>query len=565
MIKNLRRILSCGLLILILPGLYSCGGGGDSVASGGVGTGGTGLAGGVGTGGSGFSLGTVLGFGSIVLDGNTYSSATAQYLSAQYSSASVSTTAESAQTSSTALGVGHQVEITLDSSGNPTTVLAVPAVVGAVSAVSGNPTTSFTISNITVRINSDTTHGPVTYFNGLQSAASIAVGQQLEVHGLYYSTAGTPYIQATRISLLKTTNTTSRIVGVISNLSANQFNLGTTVVTTTNATTVPANTTLANGQFVNVWSSAAMSGTSMTANKIRIRQLSTSSGTVKVAGIVYGLSGTSFSVSGVSVDASLSSLQTTLGSLVSGSSYVTVTGQANSSGVLVASALSTSVANVATHEVKGTITNYIDSSNFQVRGVTIDATSATITPSNAVLQNGTYVDVVGAVSHNLLTASTIAVSTAISSGSTVEYIGTISASTANSLTMTTQSGASLVFSLATNVGYENGSQSNLIVGNRICVEGTYNNSGYTAYGISFLNTSGSDTGTPQGKSEVSGKIYGVSSTVSGNSRTYTFSINKTQVQYTVTGTVAGLVEGASADVYFTPGSPNVATSVSLDD
>lgn len=557
--KRLHSLLRGFMMVVFSLTVSSCGGGGAGAVISAI------TGGGVGTGGTGFV--TLIGFGSLITDGDSthYSSATGTYYSGTSTSAST-------QTSSTVLGIGQQVEITLDTNGNPTKVQSAPSLIGAVSAITQNSgnTTSFVVNNLTVNINTQFSQGPVTYFVGYTGANAITVNDQVEVHGFYAQDgSGNPYIQATRVVLLPSTNTVTNTVGVIpvgytsgSIVLPGSAAQSETISLAATPTITPSGTSLAAGQFVSVWSSALPTSNTITANSIRVRQIFSALGSIKVTGLVYAKSGTSFSVSGISVDGSATSLASTVSGLANGT-YVVITGTANSSGVLVASTITTS--NSGNVEVKGTITNFVSLSSFQVRGTLINATSATLSPNNVTLANGVYVDVIGTVSGNTILASTIGsiTTTPPTNSATVEYIGNITAVNSSSFTMTTQSGALLTFALASNVGYQNGTSSSLVSGARVEVEATLSGSTYTAYGVQFLQASSSNN--QSGTSEVSGVVSYVQTTGSG----YSFEVNN--VQITGTGSLpTGFVPGANVDVRFnsssaTSGSVSSGSTPRVDD
>ena len=112
--KNHFRKLGAVALVLLTALLASCGGGGTVATTGGVGTGGTGI-----------STGTVTGFGSVVLDGTAYSSASPVYYAGTDQD-------EEAQTSSTAVNLGDQLQIRLDAQGHPSKVVIDPELMGPV-------------------------------------------------------------------------------------------------------------------------------------------------------------------------------------------------------------------------------------------------------------------------------------------------------------------------------------------------------------------------------------------------------------------------------------------------
>lgn len=172
----LRRLLH-SLLFLALAALGGCGGGSD----GGVGTGGTGT----------YALGTISGFGSIIVNGVRFDDSAASVVDD-----------DDAQRGRDALKLGMRVAIDSDAirsdasgrSAKASLIRVVSELAGPVSAVN---TAAGTLSLLgqTVRI------GALTVFDeGISGAlAGIAVGQTVEVYGLYDATSGK--YDATRIEL----------------------------------------------------------------------------------------------------------------------------------------------------------------------------------------------------------------------------------------------------------------------------------------------------------------------------------------------------------------------------
>lgn len=587
-----RLFIQTLVMALSLIVLTSCGGGGGAAALISSITGG-----GVGSGGTGITLGTIIGFGSIIVDadsGTHYSSSTGAYY-ADSSTAAASTSTSTTQTSATALGIGQQLEITLDSLGNPTTVVSNPSLVGAVTSVTqtSGVTTAFVVNNISVRLNASNIQLPVTYLVGFSNTSASTINvldssghqTQVEVHGYYAEDSNGPFIQATRVVALPYTNTVSRTLGVVSNYTASNFTLaGTsgqsteTISTSGSYTLTTPGITLANGQFVNVYSSSLPSSNTITANAIGIKVLA-SGLTAKVTGLVYGISGTTFKLSGVTVNAGAATIP-------SNGTYVVVDGITDTTGTLIpiTNGINTS-APINTVRLIGTITNYISNANFQVRGTTVDASGLSITAG--VLSNGVNVDVSGTVnttgstvtasSMNCFTSSATSVacssltsavtplsnSVTPSQNTTVEFVGTINASPAPSASsgfaITQDNGGGVVsFTMASRVGYESGNATGLAASTRVKVEAYWNGSSYVAYGVQYLSASGAYTSSSnQSGSEVIGTVSGL--VYSGS--TYTFSVNNVSLQWTCSGTcpLTTLVNGARVDVHFTPGSPNIVT------
>ena len=553
----------CTLLLSIL--LTSCGGGGTFASSGGVGTGGTGI-----------SMGTVTGFGSVVVDGTSYNSATPNYFAGTDQS-------EAAQAPSTAVDLGDQLQVQLDSQGNPSTVIIEPQLMGAVANL--NPSGSgFMVNGVAVRVNANPAAGPVTYYTGLSGYSGLSNGMQVGVHGSYgVDAGGQGYIQATRIEQLPATNPVVRVTGVVAKLNpaTETFQIGSTIVQVGASTAVePSQASLANGQLVNVWSRAQPSGNVIAADLIRIRTLQGTTGAVQVGGLVSAQSGASFQVDGIPVDASAAPLASAVQGLTLGE-YVVVQGQADgASGVVKASSIRSYAANPSQVELRGTITGFVSASSFLVRGVPVDASGQGVVftgGSSASLSNGAFVDIVGNVASgggNVVTASTVALQSNPVPGETVDYQGTVSnlnAAAAGTFTLTWQSEGAMHTSsviLAPNVVYSNGSASQLINGASVEIEATNTAGGLTAYSVSFsglatCTANGGDGGCSSPTLEVKGTLFGLNAT--------SFMVNNVPIQIgsaTIKPQGTALADGQRVEVSFTqpsgPSGPNQAQEISIE-
>ncbi|MDE2092589.1 MAG: hypothetical protein KGI87_01935 [Burkholderiales bacterium] len=551
----MNRSIRAAIGALLLAALAACGGGGTMVAS---------TGGGVGTGGTGISMGTVTGFGSVVLDGTAYSSATPQYFAGTDRD-------EARQVTSAAVELGGQLQIQLDAQGNPSTVLIAPELMGPVSTLSA---AGFTVNGVPVRVNTDPHAGPVTYYTGLANYAGLAVGMQLEVHGAYGVDAnGQGYIQATLIEQLLGTNTVTRITGMVTNLnaSAGTFQIdGLTVHYDATTSVLPAGMNLAAGQMVNVWSNVVPpSGNGVVAaGVIHIRTLQGVSGPVQIGGLVSKLSGTRFEAAGVPIDAGAPALAGVLPSLAAGA-YVVVQGQSDAvSGVVMASGIRAYATQPAPVELSGTITSYVGPANFLVRGVPVDASHAQFLngASPAALGDGVFVDVVGSVSGvsgNIVTGNSVAVLAAVPDGATVDYQGIVSQlnRAAGSFVLTWQhegTTSSAAVTLAPNVAFGDGTASQLIDGAGVEIEATNTASGLVAYTVSF-HAIGALGGEGTGAFlETSGLVYEVTPT--------SFVVNGLTIQTNgVTPQGGMLVNGAKVEVNFSQsGALNLAQAISID-
>ena len=554
--KPIERIAAAFCVLLVLA-LGACGGAGGGSPS-------TATAGGVGTGGTGIVFGPITGFGSIVVDGTAYSSATPRYLSEGDNGETIATSAAS-------VGLGNQVQLQLDAQGNPASVIIEPALVGGVGRIGAS---QFVVNGMTVRVNSNASTGPLSYFSGLSGFSSLTSGMQVAVHGAYGVDAGNQqeYVQATRIEQLPGTSTVNRLSGTVVNLNAaaGTFQLGAATVRMSESTGIlPGGTVLANGLWVNVWSNTAPAANGdLRAGVIRVRSLSGTTGPVQLGGLVSRLSGTQFQVSGIAIDGGAGALAAVVRNLKSGE-YVVVQGPPDARGsTLVASSVRTYAAQPAQVELKGTVTDFVNQGNFLVRGVPVDAAQAQLlgAASGAGLRNGMYVEVVGSVSGangNLVSAASVSAPNKAPAGGTVNYRGTVSQvdAASGSFVLTgslDEDGASVLVKLAPNVAFAKGGAAQLVNGASVEVEATKNAGDIATYGVFFKSIAALPGGPSSGKLETEGVAYGVTSSA--------FNVNGLTIQ--INGIIpqgGSLTSGAEVAVKFTQsGGRNLAQEISVD-
>ena len=403
-----------GLLAIAFTALLAGCGGGSSSSSGGT-------AAPASSGGT--VSGTVTGFGSIVVDGQEYPETASTVYQQAASGANAALPSNGVQ-------LGHQVDLTLDASGNISTVVVIPQVEGTVTSITSSVTVgsgvsatvvpAITISGVLVVANADSTLGPVTTYGGGYTAFSdIAVSDNATVHGLLLSANGVDYVQATYIAK-QPTFTGTRITGTVAafDSTSDTFTLGTgantITVTATGATLLPASATIANGETVNVWSSGSLSSNAITANVIRVRKNTSVANTVLgVSGQISGyVSQADFVVNGVTVDASALTLPKDITALSNGLT-VAVSGTVNASGTLVASRLHVykSHDNAAPPvTLTGTISDFVSSASFTVRGVTVDASQSPTFDNGTSATNlagGVFVTITGTVVNNTVVATAV--------------------------------------------------------------------------------------------------------------------------------------------------------------
>ena len=378
--------------------LSSCGGGAVALAA----------LGGVGTGGTGLTIGTVVAFGSVGVDGQEYDSETPKYYQ----------NSDTSQVAATAVGLVDRMRVET-SGGSPVAMTVEPSLIGEVQsspAPAFNPTDTtnttgtFYVNGVKVVTNFDATKGPITFYVGLTKFADLTAGMMVEVHGLFGVDAnGNGYIQATRIVQLPAptsdaTTMAGQITGIVSGLTTDsssgqqRFTIdGTTVQLTSTTALLTSGVTLADNQVVNVSGIQPVGGGTITAATLRIHSLVGVSGTVQVEGLLATGTGgaTGYALDGIPVYLSASGLlgANSLTSWIPGA-YV-VTGTPDAAGVLHATAARAYGSLPASVSLKGTITGYVSHSNFLVRGVLVNVPSGVSLPSTPALANGIYVEITG--------------------------------------------------------------------------------------------------------------------------------------------------------------------------
>lgn len=531
---TLRRLAAISTLIL----LAGCGGGGPLAQNGGVGSGGTGI-----------SWGSVTGFGSLLVDGATYSSATGNYL------AGTETTESSAETAQS-VDLGNQLQISLDSEGKPQTVRIDAALVGPANTLD-LALGRFVINGVSVRTNTDRSAGPVTYYSGLDGFGSGLDGAMLEVHGVHgVDGANRDYIQATLVRQIASSTRLRRTTGRIEALDAGarEFRIGGMLIGYDPAASIlPAGAALVEGAVVNVWSSNPASGGRLDASVIRVRSLQGLSGSARVSGIVSALAGNRFTLAGVPVDAGHQALAATLAGLVNGD-YVVAAGTISGS-ELVATELITARSRPQAVELRGTVRSYVGNAHFLVRGVTVDASLASFPngPIPGGASDDTYVVVSGQVVANKVMADSVSVLPSIPAGRTVEQSGTVSGLSGGAFVLTLRDGGTRAVTLAANASFEGGASSRLVNGANVEIEATSTSTGLIAYSVEFRSLeagSGSEL-------ETRGRAYDVSAT--------RFSVNGLVIE--INGRDAsGLADGVEVEVHFIEsGGVYLATEIGVED
>jgi hypothetical protein len=381
-----RDALAATALGILLPG---CGGGGEGFAS--IGSGGTGISpGGIGSGGTGVvvtstTVGPVEGFGSIVVNGIRFDTATAQL--------------DLRDVDQLRLGIVVQVLGSFD----PATNLGAAAVVRSSAELRGMVSGldlaagRFLVKGVVVEVDDST-----VFAGGLADLADVRDTQPVQVHGL---PGDVGQLRATRVELLAVVGSPV-VSGVVEDLDSTgrTFRVGSQVVHYATATldaALPASG-LANGRLVRVRAAATSPVLEATSIEPWSQAAVADAEPLSLGGLVSDFrSLASLRVDGLPVDASRAKVSGGPVSSVRNGTRVDVTGVVQG-GVLVASRIrlrgdAPATAADMPFSAQGSIGSFRSVAQFKVQGQDIDASRATIVTAGSLasLRSGLKVLVTG--------------------------------------------------------------------------------------------------------------------------------------------------------------------------
>ncbi len=395
-----QNIASAVVVALLAAALTSCGGG--------VGSGGTGQE--VVT-STGPTVGTVNGFGSVIVDGLSYDNRSAPVLSE----------AAPNRDSAAEVKIGHRVSVDVAASA-PTVATQVrvdATVVGTISDISTTAAApQIMVLGQTINLNAVGAAGPITQFGGgYLQAADLRVGDAVEVHAVQLRLLSSNPLQATRIDQLASLPAYLRVSGVVTATSTTSVSLGVLNLDTSKAVVLPAGNAVTLGQTISVWAvphplALPAPGTVvLQATQIRIRGLSAAGADNTVSGAVSRLEAAAktFNLGSLLVNYANAAV-TPSGATVATSRYVQVRGTSAADGTLNATTINVRDAGSdAEAELKGNISAWVAATKrFTLRGVSVDASAATLKSCPATgLASGLFVELKGAVSPTGVKASSI--------------------------------------------------------------------------------------------------------------------------------------------------------------
>ncbi len=461
--RTLRaRFAAIGATVLALSIVTSCGGGGE------VGSGGTGAP------STGYSVGTVNGFGSVIVDGVAYDDLRAHV---------VVETAPGTDTPAE-VRLGERVSVAFQQAGVASTIRILTALSGPVAAVPSNG--RLTLLGQTVVVSGAGGSGPTTQFGGgYATAADIAVGDSVDVHGVLAQQAGGWVLTATRIDKLGGAPAYLRVTGVIAGAGAGAttFMVGGLSVDATGATIVPAGSTLVDGEAVTL---LALPGTyvpsavppRLRAAQVRLASLPPSSTASTLSGSISALdaSAKTFLLGAQRVSYAGASLLPA-GAILANGSYVQVQGVVGADRTLAAGVVDVrSTDTEDSSDLSGTIVSFDGTlKTFLLRGVLVDAGAARLQgcPVGG-LANGLYVVVTGTLGSNGVVAATIQCRSE-PAGSTIERDGRSSAvdTTARTFTLTPEHGAGVTVQWTDTTFFGNGLTAATLSGKSVNVQGSF--------------------------------------------------------------------------------------------
>jgi hypothetical protein len=395
-----KNIAPTATVVLLAAALTACGGG--------VGSGGTGqevVA------APGPTVGTVNGFGSVIVDGTSYDNRTAPVV------------AEAAPNRDAAaeVKIGHRVSVDVAASA-PTVATQVRVDATVVGTISDMSTTAASpqikVLGQTISLNAVGTAGPITQFGGgYLQAADLRVGDAVEVHAVLLRLAASNPLQATRIDKLTALPAYLRVSGLVTATTANTVSMGALNLDTTKAVVLPAGNAVAVGQTISVWALPSTLATPspgtvvLQATQIRIRGLSAVGADNTVSGAVSRLDATAktFNLGSVLVNYAAAAV-TPAGATLNNSRYVQVRGTTAADGTLNATAINVRDSGSDSEaELKGNISAFVAATKrFTLRGVAVDASTATLKSCPATgLVNGLFVEVKGSVNPTGVKATSI--------------------------------------------------------------------------------------------------------------------------------------------------------------
>ena len=513
-----------------------CGGGGAGLT----------IISGVGSGGTGAAVGTIAGFGSVIVDGQRIDDESALL------------EVESKPGSPNRAGIdefeaklGQQANIATDVNISSASSIQIhPVVIGEVDSIdiSGG---KIVVAGQSVLFNTTSTHGAPTVLAGFQQMSDISLGDHILVHGhlQYVNTSSNPQVQAARIELQPPGVVEVRVTGIVTKLDSNamQFYLGSLLVKyDSTVTMLPNNTTLANGQSVVVWSANTVSNGQLQAQIISTAADSIAGLTVRAGGLISGCGTTTactgvFKVDGFTVDPSSATITGGTSAQLIDGQYAAIVGTADpQTSIIKATSVALRSSNAIDTTLYGTVFDPVNASNFLIRGVPVMVSANTIVSSGCAIAEGQAVQVTGSVSGNRVSAQNISCISSLE-GLTVNLRGTISSLNKSTNSFLLSNALESVQVKFANTTFIDGTSANLANGGYVVVSGKVNSGTLVAKTLRIASA------PVASQFETEGIAYAVNGTTS-------FKINGLVVNYNSNAVVGTLKNGHRVRVQFTANS-----------
>ncbi|HQR69675.1 MAG TPA: DUF5666 domain-containing protein [Burkholderiaceae bacterium] len=464
--------------------------------------------------------GTVTGFASsVAVDGVDYSAAANATVALD-----VDPRAETAATMAD-VKLGQQVEAALDDNGQVTKLFVRATVIGPVDSVDATGG-SFKVVGQTVKV--VTTGDAKTAFEGIDDLTKLKVGDWVEVHGTLDTDKN---IVATRVELKPAAGTIAvRAGGLVKNLNAaanpKTFKLGDLTINYTNAVIKPEGATLANDDFVFVYSDQLPTAGTLVAKAVRVMKSPTLDGRrVSIGGLVTEASadGRKFKVNGLAVDATKAELkggQNPAFTDIKLMALVRVEGTlAVAAGAVTLNA--TRVWLIPASEQRrvvltGQVTDYLSAKSFKVRGVPVNADGASLKGGViGDLKAGAFVTVVGRIDGTMVKADEVRFG-APPRGMDLHLLGVVSEYKA----MTGEFKLlGIPMKLAPNTVFQGGTLADFSDGDLVDVRGVFDGAAFLVGKVEFRNAA------------ITPSIYLEGTLTNLNTTTKTFSLNGGTIKY----------------------------------
>jgi hypothetical protein len=337
--------------------------------------------------------GTVNGFGSVIVDSVEIEDA---YARVAHENADGSL-------SNDVLQMGQRVRLSHDGRGRASQVLIDAAVIGLASSINTS-TNTLSVAGQRVLVNVDpTSSNPLTVFGGgYTSLSDVLANDLVQVHGtpVYDANTNRYQVQATRIqkdSGATRVQLNGLISGYTSSANGASFSLnGLTINTSASTALRPSGSVLADGVQITAYGNALV-GNTLSATHIRVNRNQNSGDTTmqaQLSGAVsrYNSSAGTFDLQGTTVRVGSATLQPT-GAVLADNAYVMVKGSVGSDGSVSATSINVRTSDTSTAlaqvQLIGPISDYVDNSSFIVRGVPVDASTATLSNCSALANDTT--------------------------------------------------------------------------------------------------------------------------------------------------------------------------------